>query len=147
MLAMVLLIGWQVLCRYVLYISAGYAEELARLSIVWCIFIGAGVAVRLNDHMNVDVLLKRFPKYVQLLITVLIFSMIAVYSYVLLVYGIRHVRQTWGDTATSLGFSRGLFHLPASLIGGIMLVYSVVNCIIYVHNFFRPGAKIKREGL
>jgi len=41
--AMVLFTVWQVLCRYVLLISVPYAEEFARLAIVWCIYIGAAL--------------------------------------------------------------------------------------------------------
>ena len=43
---MILLTFWQVIARYALELSVPYAEELARLMIVWCIFIGGALANR-----------------------------------------------------------------------------------------------------
>lgn len=59
--AMVGFIIWQVITRYFLKISAPYAEELARLAIVWCIFFGAAIGIRYDDHAKMDVLIKRLP--------------------------------------------------------------------------------------
>ena len=51
-IAMVGFAFWQVIARFVLKIPTAYAEEFARLAIVWCILIGGAMAVRKNEHIG-----------------------------------------------------------------------------------------------
>lgn len=52
----------QVICRYVLYISTPWAEELAIFTFIWIAWIGAAYAVYSRDHLQInimDALVKR----------------------------------------------------------------------------------------
>lgn len=46
----------QVITRYVLHLSAPWAEESARYAFIWFTFIGASLAVKRNSHVRVDIL-------------------------------------------------------------------------------------------
>ena len=45
----------QVICRYVLYISTAWAEELARYLFVWTSYIGSAYALNEGGHIEVDI--------------------------------------------------------------------------------------------
>lgn len=133
--AMVLLIIWQVVARYILYLSVPYAEELARLSIVWCIFAGASLAIRTGDHIYVEVLLKNLPLLPRTIVKVLIDLLIFLFAFILVFYGKTVVNNAWIDHTTSIGYTRALFYLPLPIFGTIMCLYSLANCVISVASF------------
>ncbi len=135
--AMVLFTAWQVLCRYVLYISVPYAEEFARLAIVWCIYFGAALAVRFREHMNVVALVGVLPDIIQLALKVITNGLIVFLAYVMVRYGIAHVQFTANDVTTSLGYHRNLFYYPAPMAGGLIGVYSIANIIADIGDFIR----------
>ncbi len=127
--AMTLLIIWQVIARRVLMLSTPYAEELARLAIVWCIFIGAALAVRFDDHAKMDVILRKLSIVPQTILRVLISVLIIVFAFVVVKYGMEITANAWSDRTTSLQYPNGLFYLPAALSGILMLVYSLANIV------------------
>jgi TRAP-type C4-dicarboxylate transport system permease small subunit len=133
--AMVLFTAWQVLARYVLHISVPYAEEFARLAVVWCIYFGAALAVRFREHMNVVALTNILPKPVQLLLSVLTNVMIVYLAYVLVRYGIAQVIFSAGDFTTSLGYHRNVFYLPAPIARALIGLYTIANIVIDIRAF------------
>ena len=142
--AMVLFTAWQVLCRYVLHISVPYAEEFARLAVVWCIYFGAALAVRFREHMNVVALVNILPRTVQLVLSVITNVMIVYLAYVMVRYGIQQVIFSAGDFTTSLGYHRNVFYLPAPIAGALIGIYTIANIIVDIRAFandktVRPG--------
>jgi TRAP-type C4-dicarboxylate transport system permease small subunit len=55
-------IFWQVLCRYIFYISTPWAEELARYMFICLVYIGAGVGVYYAQFVSVDLMDKVLEK-------------------------------------------------------------------------------------
>lgn len=58
-IGMMLATGAQVIFRYVLEISVGWTEELARVLFTTAIFLGIAIATRERQHIVVDFLFKR----------------------------------------------------------------------------------------
>ena len=58
---MVSVVALQVLLRYALSSSFGFADELSRLTFVWSIFLGIPLGIRLGAHIGIEVLTARFP--------------------------------------------------------------------------------------
>lgn len=142
---MVLLIIWQVIARYFLYISAPYAEEFARLAIVWCVFLGSALAVRNNEHMLVDVFIGRCSPAIQFAAKVFIYICMIILAVVMVIWGIAFYQATADDFATSLGYARNVFYLPTPVAGGLILLYSIVNCIKLFIDYFNPeGPNLNR---
>ena len=63
--AMIGLILFQILGRYVFNYSISWSEETAIFSQVWLVMLGAGIAMRNRNHVGVDVLIARCPIWVQ----------------------------------------------------------------------------------
>lgn len=127
--AMTLLIIWQVIARRVLMLSTPYAEELARLAIVWCVFIGAAIAVRYDDHAKMDVILRKLPIIPQTILRIIINIAVIVFAYVVVRYGSVITANAWSDRTTSLQYPNGLFYLPAVVSGILMVIYSLSNIV------------------
>lgn len=143
-LVMVGMVVWQVVARYILKISTPYAEELARLSIVWCVFIGSAIAVRKDEHIRVTFMVNKFPEYIRLPLFIIGSLSIIALSYIMIYYGIKHVITVWPDhQTTSLGYSRGLFYLPVPTMGALFFIYSVIDVVNYIQALIKHT---KKEG-
>ena len=57
--AMLALIFFQVVSRYVFHNSLAFSEELARYLFVWTVFLGIPVVQRMGGHMTVGVITER----------------------------------------------------------------------------------------
>lgn len=142
---MVGMIVWQVLCRYILGMSTPYAEELSRLAIVWCIFLGSALAVRYNEHMSVTALINVLPHPVQVVLRILCYLATIVLAAVMIKYGIHHLGVVWHDNqTTSLGYSRGWFYVPVPVTGCLFIVYTIANAYEYLRDEFNARAAERR---
>jgi TRAP-type C4-dicarboxylate transport system permease small subunit len=63
--AMVVVVSLQVLLRYAVNSSLGFADELSRLTFVWSIFLGIPLGIRLGAHIGMELLTARLPARLQ----------------------------------------------------------------------------------
>jgi TRAP-type C4-dicarboxylate transport system permease small subunit len=130
--------AWQVLCRYVLLISVPYAEEFARLAVVWCIYLGSALSTRYGDHISVNSLVNLFPRPLQFFCRILTRGLVILMGIIMIKYGITHVQFTATDVTTALGYSRSWFYVPAPIAGAFITIYTILEVIQYTITFFRP---------
>jgi TRAP-type C4-dicarboxylate transport system permease small subunit len=57
----VILLG--VAFRYVLEAPLPWSEELAKLLMLWIVFLGASAGIQRGEHVTIDFLLQRFPRW------------------------------------------------------------------------------------
>lgn len=133
-IAMVGFAFWQVIARFVLKIPTAYAEEFARLAIVWCILIGGAMAVRKNEHIRVDSLTRILPKFIQFILELVSHVLIVILSVYITKYSYEYVLLTSHDFTTSLGYCRNIFFVPGVVFGVITIIYTIVNMILLVYN-------------
>ena len=62
---MVAVVSLQVLLRYALNSSFGFADEMSRLTFVWSIFLGIPLGIRLGAHIGMELLSSRFAPRLQ----------------------------------------------------------------------------------
>lgn len=62
---MVAVVSLQVLLRYALNSSLGFADELSRLTFVWSIFLAIPLGIRLGAHIGMELLSARLPARLQ----------------------------------------------------------------------------------
>jgi TRAP-type C4-dicarboxylate transport system permease small subunit len=65
MIAMTLIVGWQVFARYILNDSPSWSEPLSLHLMSWFIMLGAAVGVRESVHLGLDILRYMMPPRVQ----------------------------------------------------------------------------------
>ena len=79
---MVLAVFYQVLGRYVFHYKLGIAAETATFAQIWMVLLAAGIAMKKNMHVGVDILLRVLPKKFQKII--IVFSFIFILSFLML---------------------------------------------------------------
>jgi len=67
--AMCLLIFAQVFFRFVVFLALPWTEELARYLMIWMAMLGAPLALRMDRHIGVGIVLERLPRRARLWIT------------------------------------------------------------------------------
>jgi TRAP-type C4-dicarboxylate transport system permease small subunit len=76
-----------VIARYGFDSPIPWAEELARYSFLWLIFIGAAVCTKRRRHIAIDVLVKRLPASLQMICEFLANLCIVTLMGILVYYG------------------------------------------------------------
>jgi len=89
--ALVGIITWEVICRYVLKIPMVWAEQLASYTMVWLAFMSAAIALRQGAHIGMTLLSSRFSGWVKKLVTNLSHLLILFFLVFLVWWGIVHV--------------------------------------------------------
>ena len=63
-LAIAAIVAAGVFFRYALNDSLSWSEELAKYAMLWLVFLGAPIALRLGAHPNIEIVISRFPSKV-----------------------------------------------------------------------------------
>jgi TRAP-type C4-dicarboxylate transport system permease small subunit len=121
---------FQVLARSVFQISAVWSEELARLSFVCMVFIGAAVLIKDDGLIRVTSLIDRIgrrPAAVLRVITDLaIIPLLAIITW----GAWTNTRLNWNSFAPTVDWLRmGYVYLIIAIAGLVMLWYQVMNLV------------------
>ena len=68
--AMVLIMFYQVIMRYVFANSPAWSEELVRYLFIFNVMMAAAIAVRRNSHLQIDILLNVLKPRVRTIFTI-----------------------------------------------------------------------------
>ncbi|TPP04644.1 TRAP transporter small permease [Rhizobium glycinendophyticum] len=118
--AMTLIIGWQVFARYVLNNSPSWSEPLSLQLMSWFILLGAAVGVRESVHLGLDFVRHAMPPSIQRLMDLISLGLITVFGVAMSYYGLVLARGTWTATIPVLGWPGGVDFFPL-VVGGIMI--------------------------
>lgn len=119
----------QVFMRYVMNDPLRWTEEVARLLLVWAVFLGAGAATKHNAHIRVDFAIDHLGDRALKAIELGQHVIVGAIGAVMVFYGWQFFEQTGGDTSTSLGYQRNLFYLPIPVGGALILVFSCISFV------------------
>ena len=120
LVAMTIIVGWQVFTRYVLNWSNAWTEPAAILLMSWFIFLGAAVGIRENYHLGFDVLLYVLPKSSKRVLRSISDVVVIAFAGGMIFYGLQLVQLGWPARMPSLGIPEGVKYLP--LVGGGVLI-------------------------
>ncbi len=142
-LALVAVIFIEVICRYMLFISTAWAEELSRYLFIWLTYIGSAYALDEGGHIEIDVckqLLEKInkpetrEKALRALETAALLSTAAF----LILFGKifwDYMIKIWATTQTSptMRIPMGYVYLPV-FVGNTM---GILHCLYHLyHNAF-----------
>jgi TRAP-type C4-dicarboxylate transport system permease small subunit len=118
--AMTLIIGWQVFARYVLNNSPSWSEPLSLQLMSWFILLGAAVGVRESVHLGLDFVRHAMTPAIQRLMDLTSLALITLFGLAMSYYGILLAQGTWTATVPVLGWPGGVDFFPL-IVGGIMI--------------------------
>jgi len=119
----------QVLIRFVFKYPLPWTEEIARIAFVYCVFIGATIAVRQNSHLHVDALLVVLPKKVASALVFLGMLLVGVFLVFVTWQGIVLVRATGVQMTPVMQVPFKYLYLILPISGALMLLFLVANLL------------------
>lgn len=121
---------FQVLARTVLHISAVWSEELARLTYVCMVFLGAGVLIKDDGFIRVTVLVDRIGRRAAAILR-FITDLALIPFLVVITWGAwTNTRLNWNTVAPTVDWLRiGYVYLVVFISGLLMLWYLLLNLV------------------
>jgi TRAP-type C4-dicarboxylate transport system permease small subunit len=141
-LTIVILTLVQVFARYILNSPLLWSEELARLLLVWVVFLGGAVVCWDGRHLNVDTFFSRFSKRLRSAIRTLNALIALCFLLVLAWSSWPLIELEWIINMGSIPISMSFVRIPA-LVGGVLMI-----AFILLRRFYRiPKEKKLDPGL
>lgn len=125
LVAMTLLVAWQVFARFVLNQSPAWAEPVVILLMSWFIFLGAAVGTREGFHLSFEVLAHALPPGGRRLLDAVSDLVVGGFGLAMLWYGTQLAMGTWSATMPALGLPNGVGYLPLATGGAIIALFSL----------------------
>ena len=130
LVAMTIIVSWQVFTRYVLNWSNAWTEPAAVLLMSWFIFRGAAVGIRENYHLGFDVLLYVLPKSSKRVLRSISDVVVIAFAIGMVWYGLQLVALGWPARLPSLGIPEGVKYLPIVAGGVLIILFSIERLLL-----------------
>jgi TRAP-type C4-dicarboxylate transport system permease small subunit len=146
LVAMVFIICYQVIMRYVFNQSPSWSEEIAIRLMIWFGILSIPIGVKLHLHIGIEYIYNQFPKPVQWVISRFIFLLIIGFGVLMVVEGIPLVNRMMRSTlpATKLPAAVEYIVFPVS---GVLLVYNALELFFMSYRRFleQPGSVVSGD--
>lgn len=105
--------------------SIVWTEELARISLVWCVLMGASAAFYEGDNMSIDFAVKVLPERARKFCGVISFMIECIVLGVFIYYGIQNVSGGWTMRTMALHIPRAVPLMAVPIGMGLFLAVLV----------------------
>jgi len=120
LVTMIVLVIVNVFLRYLFNYSIYWAEEVATICFVWCVFVGASATYKHKMDMGVDVLVTKAPANVQQFIRLIVSLILLAINGYIFYMAIVFTKIAWAKPTAVLGVSSAV--LNSALIIGFGLI-------------------------
>ncbi len=120
----VVLVGAQVVFRYVFQEPIVWSEEFTTLCYQWVSYLGAALAVRYRAHFGVDFVARHLERWSTTLTWIGHFVVWLVALF-MIVYGLRIVESSWAQMYPTLGFSVGAGYVILPIAGVLFILMDI----------------------
>jgi TRAP-type C4-dicarboxylate transport system permease small subunit len=118
MSVMVAVVGAQVALRYGFNSSLDWADEIARLTFVWSIFLAIALGIRTGSHIGIEVVVARFPAALRGALARLV-ALVCAGALLLVAWeAVAVAADPWDELMGAVNASNGWFLVPL-VIGGV----------------------------
>ncbi|MCY9670376.1 TRAP transporter small permease [Paenibacillus alginolyticus] len=130
LLSMSILVFGNVVLRYAFNSGITWSEEMSRYFFIWMIFLGAIPALKDNEHLGVDMLIKKLPARGKKIVYVI--------SNLLILYALWLVTDGgWALTQINMDSTAPATGLPLYYVSGIILVMGIGMAIIVLFKLYK----------
>ncbi len=131
---MAVIMGAQVIARYVFNHSIFWSEEVGRIILIWLSFLGATVAHKRKLHVGVDFLVRKLPPKAKRLIYFLVFALCLSFFTMMVIVGLRFVLFATFQRTAALGIPFSFTYSVIPLSGIIFIIHSISHFIEFIKN-------------
>ncbi|RPJ37785.1 MAG: TRAP transporter small permease [Deltaproteobacteria bacterium] len=126
--ALFILVIAQILCRYVIKVSAPWTEEAARYLMIWMALLAAGIAFQKGQHFNIDFLTSRLGAKTQKKIALFTGFLTFLFILCIILWGVPFAILGFFTISPGLEITMFLPYLAIPVAGGVMML----NLIVYL---------------
>lgn len=127
-IAMVLLVFYQVLTRYLLHNPSYWSEEIVSFIFVWMSLLGASLVLSERNHMNIPVIIEKFSIKNQKYFKIFAEIIAIIFSAMVLIYGgIYLTKLSMAQSISSFKIPLGYFYLIIPICGILNILFSIIN--------------------
>jgi TRAP-type C4-dicarboxylate transport system permease small subunit len=130
LVAMSVIVLWQVIVRFVLNWNNSWTELTAILIMSWFIFLGAAVGVRENYHLGFDVLLYVLPDGSKKILRTISDVVVLSFAIGMVVYGCQLMALQWAERMPALGLSGAFRYMPLAAGGVLIAIFSLERMVL-----------------
>ncbi len=125
--SMVVVLFLQVFTRYVLRNPLYWSEELARIILIWSVFLGAVFSFRSGTHMRIDILMKKLPMRLRMAVNLISKTIVTVFSVVLVIHGSIFSSKMMRIIAPATKIPTGIIYLVLPIFACLTVI------IVWIH--------------
>jgi TRAP-type C4-dicarboxylate transport system permease small subunit len=129
LVAIIAAVAYQVFGRYVLNDTPTWAEALAMMLVLYVTMLGAAVGVRDAGHIGMESLLILVPVAMRLKLELVIHVLVAIFGVLMAWNGATLAESVWGYNIPTLGIPEGLNHVPVTVAGALIALFSIEHII------------------
>jgi len=120
---MTLIICYQVFSRFVLNYTPTWIQPLSLLLMVWIGFIGVAIGIQDNSHIQINLVVSKFPKTIQIILRKLQRFLALVFGLFMLVEGIKFSYNMKDSYISGLSLPSAVLYAVVPLSGLLVFVY------------------------
>lgn len=126
MLCMIaVLVFWSAVARTI-GMPVNWAQDVSLLAFAWLTFIGSDIIIKSGSLIRIDMLVNKFPKAIQKVLTLVFDVMMLLFLLVLIVYGFIPVSQSWNRTFNTMKMSYAWCTLAVP-VGSLLMFFSAIG--------------------
>ena len=132
MAAIVLVVSWQVISRFVLNAPSSITEELSRTLLIWIGMVGAAFAYRTGVHLGLDIVTQKFSPPVQRRLALLLTAAVVIFAIAVMVVGggnLVALTYELNQMSAALNIKMAYIYIAVPLSGVLIAFYGV--CQLY----------------
>jgi TRAP-type C4-dicarboxylate transport system permease small subunit len=130
LVAMTVIVAYQVFTRYILNSSPPWTEAGSIMIMSWFVFLGAAVGVRENFHMGFDVLLYVLPAGAKPWLRAITDLAIFAFAFGMVFYGGELAMRGLNTRIPVVGLPQTFTYLPIVLAGVLMCLFSLERLLL-----------------
>lgn len=140
--AMVLVVFYQVITRYVFGFSSSLLQAFIIVFFVWLGIIGIGIGFRDRSHIGVEMFYNLFPKMIRKGLDVFTSLLIIAVGLLFLSEGMNLVELTLTSLLPGTSLSGSLMYICIPVCGALMIIYGVSD---FVRTFMMKDKRSARK--
>ena len=122
MLAMVVVVAYQVIMRQIFDNAPAWSEEVALIMMCWFVYLGIAIGLKEDLHIGITMLVSRLPRKVAFVLEVIVNLIILMLSVLLFNFGHSLANFVRANTLPATGTSVSIFYFPVAISGILMLL-------------------------
>lgn len=128
-LVMVVVVGIQVFCRYILNSPQVWSELLVQFTFIWLTLLGAAMATRSKENLAVTFIYGRFTGVAGSMLQVVLDLIIIAVSCLWLRSSVLQIRSTWDTIEAGINIRLGSVYLVFPLAFALIVLFSIEDII------------------